>query len=147
MTAVTHYFPKRYSVNDDALRKILTDSRTIATVGFSNNPKKPGYYVPQYMMVKGYRVIPVNPSIQEILGQKAYPDLLSIPEPVDIVQIFRAPPEVPAVVEQAIQIGAKVIWMQIGAVNPEAGQRASDAGLAVVMDRCLMIEHKRLVSR
>lgn len=147
MTTVTRYFPKEYSVNDDALRKILIDSRTIATVGFSNNPKKPGYYVPQYMMDKGYRVIPVNPSIQEILGQKAYPDLLSIPEPVDMVQIFRAPSEVPAVVEQAIQIGAKVIWMQIGAVNPEAGQRASDAGLAVVMDRCLMIEHKRLVVR
>lgn len=147
MTTVTRYFPKEYGVNDDALRKILIDSRTIATVGFSNNPKKPGYYVPQYMMDKGYRVIPVNPSIQEILGQKAYPDLLSIPEPVDMVQIFRAPSEVPAVVEQAIQIGAKVIWMQIGAVNPEAGQRASDAGLAVVMDRCLMIEHKRLVVR
>lgn len=147
MTTVTRYFPKEYGVNDDALRKTLIDSRTIATVGFSNNPKKPGYYVPQYMMDKGYRVIPVNPSIQEILGQKAYPDLLSIPEPVDMVQIFRAPSEVPAVVEQAIQIGAKVIWMQIGAVNPEAGQRASDAGLAVVMDRCLMIEHKRLVVR
>ena len=147
MTPATHYFPKGHSVNDDALRKILTDSRTIATVGFSNNPKKPGYYVPQYMMDKGYRVIPVNPSIQEILGQKAYPDLLSIPEPVDMVQIFRAPSEVPAVVEQAIQIGAKVIWMQIGAVNPQAAQRASDAGLAVVTDLCIMIEHKRLVGR
>lgn len=136
-----------FSVNDYELRKILIESKTIATVGFSNNPKKPGYYVPRYMMDKGYHVIPVNPSFQEILGQKAYPDLLSIPEPVDMVQIFRPPAEVPAVVDQAIQIKAQVIWMQIGAVNPQAAQRASDAGLAVVTDLCIMIEHKRLVGR
>ncbi len=134
-------------MNDYELRNILINSKTIATVGFSKDPKRPGYYVPRYMMDKGYRVIPVNPSIQEILGQKAFPDLLSIPEPVDMVQIFRPPAEVPPVVDQAIQIGAHVIWMQIGAVNPQAAQRASDAGLAVVTDLCLMIEHKRLVGK
>jgi predicted CoA-binding protein len=135
------------NVNDYELRKILINSKAIATVGFSQDPKKPGYYVPQYMMDKGYHVIPVNPSFQEILGQKAYPDLLSIPEPVDIVQIFRPPAEVPAVVDQAIQKGARVIWMQIGAVNPEAAQKAIDAGLVVVTDLCMMIEHKRLVGK
>ena len=134
-------------MNDYELRNILIKSKTIATVGFSKDPKRPGYYVPRYMMDKGYHVIPVNPSIQEILGQKAFPDLLSIPEPVDMVQIFRPPAEVPAVVDQAIQIGAHVIWMQIGAVNPQAAQKASDAGLAVVTDLCLMIEHKRLVGK
>ncbi len=131
--------------NDYELRKILTKSKTIATVGFSSNPQRPGYYVPEYLLNQGYHVIPVNPSLQEILGQKAYPDLLSVPEPVDVVQIFRPPDQVPAVVDQAIQIGAKAVWMQIGAVNQEAAQKAADAGLTVVTDRCMMVEHKRLV--
>ena len=131
-------------MNDTQLKEIFQTARTIATVGFSTNPARPGYYVPEYLMLQGYRVIPVNPTIQEVLGQKAYPDLLSVPEKVDVVQIFRRPEDVPAIVEQAIQIGAKVVWMQIGAANPEAARIAQAAGLAVVMDKCMMIEHKRL---
>lgn len=118
--------------------------RTIATVGFSTNPERPGYYVPEYLISKGYHVIPVNPMIQEVLGQKAYPDLLSVPEKVDVVQIFRRPEDVPAIVEQAIKIDARVVWMQLGVQNADAAKVAEAAGLQVVMDKCMMIEHKRL---
>jgi uncharacterized protein len=133
-------------VNDAEIKEILLSARTIATVGFSTNPERPGYYVPEYMMLKGYRVIPVNPLINEVQGQKAYPDLLGIPDKVDLVQIFRPPAEAPAIVEQAIKIGAKVIWMQIGATNRDAAAVAQTAGLSVVMDKCMMIEHKRLIT-
>jgi predicted CoA-binding protein len=132
-------------MNDYELRKIFEISKTIATVGFSTNPERPGYYVPQYLMEHGFQVIPVNPSITEILGQKAYADLTKIPEKIDVVQIFRPPEAVPAIVDQAIQIGARVVWMQLGAANEEAAQRARDAGLTVVMDRCMMVEHRRLI--
>lgn len=131
-------------MNDAQLKEIFENSRTIATVGLSSNPQRPGYYVPEYLILKGYRVIPVNPTMEEALGQKAYPDLLAVPEKVDVVQIFRPPEEVPAIVEQAIKIGARVVWMQIGAANPDAAQVAQAAGLSVVMDKCMMIEHKRL---
>jgi predicted CoA-binding protein len=131
-------------MTDPEMKEMFQAVRTIATVGFSTNPARPGYYVPEYLMLKGYRVIPVNPTIQDALGQKAYPDLLSVPEKVDVVQIFRRPEDVPAIVEQAIKIGAKVIWMQIGATNPEAVKTAQTAGLGVVTDKCMMIEHKRL---
>lgn len=131
-------------MTDPEMKEMFQTVRTIATVGFSTNPARPGYYVPEYLMLKGYRVIPVNPTIQDALGQKAYPDLLSVPEKVDVVQIFRRPEDVPAIVEQAIKIGAKVIWMQIGATNPEAVKTAQTAGLGVVTDKCMMIEHKRL---
>jgi predicted CoA-binding protein len=134
-------------MNDAQLKEMYQTIRTIATVGFSTNPARPGYYVPEYLTLKGYRVIPVNPMIQEGLGQKAYPDLLAVPDKIDVVQIFRRPEDVPAIVEQAIQIGARVVWMQIGAANPEAAQAAQTAGLAVVMDKCMMIEHKRLFGK
>jgi predicted CoA-binding protein len=133
-------------VNDAEIKAILESAHTIATVGFSTNPQRPGYYVPEYMMHKGYRVIPVNPLIKEVLGQKAYPDLLAVSGKVDMVQIFRPPAEVPAIVDQAIKIGAKVIWMQIGATNRDAALIAQAAGLSVVMDKCMMIEHKRLIT-
>jgi uncharacterized protein len=132
-------------VTDAEIKEILTNAHTIATVGFSTNPQRPGYYVPEYMMRKGYRVIPVNPLIKEVLGQTAYPDLLAVPEKVDVVQIFRPPAEAPAIVEQAIKIGAKVVWMQIGATNRDAAATAEAAGLLVVIDKCMMIEHKRLI--
>lgn len=131
-------------MTDPEMKEMFQTVRTIATVGFSTNPARPGYYVPEYLMLKGYRVIPVNPTIQDALGQKAYPDLLSVPEKVDVVQIFRRPEDVPAIVDQAIKIGAKVIWMQIGATHPEAVKNAQTAGLGVVTDKCMMIEHKRL---
>lgn len=132
-------------MTDPEMKDMFQTVRTIATVGFSTNPSRPGYYVPEYLMLKGYRVIPVNPTIQDALGQKAYPDLLSVPDRVDVVQIFRRPEDVPAIVEQAIKIGAKVIWMQIGATNPEAVKTAQAAGLGVVTDKCMMVEHKRLL--
>jgi predicted CoA-binding protein len=131
-------------VNDSQMKKVFETAHTIATVGLSSDPEKPGHYVPVYLQSIGYRIIPVNPRLTEILGQKAYPDLLSIPEPVDVVQIFRPPQEVPAIVEQAIQIGAHVVWMQIGTGNREAARRAEQAGLEVVMERCMMVEHNRL---
>jgi len=131
-------------MNDTQMRELFQTVRTIATVGYSTNPERPGSYVPEYLMRKGYRVIPVNPMLQDALGEKAYPDLLAIPEKVDVVQIFRRPEDVPALVEQAIQIGAKYVWMQIGAANKDAAQKAQAAGLLVAMDKCMMIEHKRL---
>ncbi len=134
-------------MNDDELRELYQTIKTIATVGYSTEPSKPAYYVPEYLSLIGYHVIPVNPAIQEGLGHKAFPDLLSIPEPVDVVQIFRRPDQVPPIVDQAIAIGAKVVWMQRGAANPQAAQVAQAAGLTVVMDKCMMIEHKRLYGK
>ncbi len=133
-------------MNDAQMIEMYQTVHTIATVGLSTQPARAGYYVPQYLIGKGYRVIPVNPMLQEAFGQTAYPDLLAVPEKVDVVQIFRPPQDVPAIVAQAIQIGAKYVWMQIGAANPDAAQTAAAAGLGVVVDKCMMIEHKRLFS-
>jgi predicted CoA-binding protein len=131
-------------MTDDELRELYRNTHVIATVGLSANPERPGYSVPQYLQEHGYRIIPVNPALTEALGEKAYPDLASVPEKVDIVQIFRRAEDVPPIVEQAIAIGAKVIWMQLGVSNEEAAARAEQAGLTVVMDRCLRAEHRRL---
>ncbi len=118
----------------DTMRQILKDVNTIAVVGQSSRPHRAGYYVPQYLQAHGYRIIPVNPNLRESLGEKAYPDLLSIPEPVDLVLIFRRPEYIPEVVDQAIQIGARAVWMQLGIINQQAAQKAQEAGLEVVMD-------------
>ncbi len=126
----------------DRLR-ILETYRRIAMVGLSANPFRPSHFAGVYMLAEGYRVIPVNPNEKEILGQKCYASLRQIPEPVEIVDIFRAPSAVPAIVEEAIAIGAKVIWMQLGVIHEEAAERARQAGLEVVMDRCVKIEHAR----
>lgn len=125
-------------------RRILREVKTIAVVGLSRRKTRAGYYVPAYMQSAGYRIIPVNPHLDEALGEKAYPDLLSIPQPVDMVVIFRRSEDVPPVVEQAIQIGAKVVWMQLGIVNQAAAERARAAGLQVVMDSCIKVDHQRL---
>jgi predicted CoA-binding protein len=126
-------------------RGILQAAKTLAVVGLSRREDRPGYYVPAYMQAAGYRIVPVNPNLDEALGEKAYPDLLSIPEPVDVVVIFRRSEDVPPVVEQAIQIGAKVVWMQLGIINEAAAERARAAGLEVVMDSCIKIDHQRLI--
>jgi predicted CoA-binding protein len=123
---------------------ILRSSRTIAVVGLSGRRFRPSYGVAEYLQKAGYRIIPVNPRESQILGEKCYPDLESIPEPVDIVDIFRRPEFVPEVVEAAIRIGAKVIWMQEGVVHEEAAERGEAAGLTVIMDRCLLKDHRRL---
>jgi predicted CoA-binding protein len=125
---------------DDILRK----SRTIAVVGLSPKRFRPSYGVAEYMKRAGYRIIPVNPGQHEIMGETCYPDLDSIPEQVDIVDIFRRPEYVPDVVDAAIRKGAKAIWMQEGVIHEEAAHRAEEAGIAVVMDRCLLKDHRRL---
>ncbi|HXF68745.1 MAG TPA: CoA-binding protein [Thermoflexus sp.] len=138
--------PEPITVQDDAvLRRILQEARTIAVVGLSADPERPSHQVASYLQRQGYRIIPVNPTIPEVLGEPSYPDLLSIPEPVDVVDIFRPARYVPEIVEQAIAKGAKVVWMQLGVIHFEAAQRAHEAGLLVVMDRCMKVEHQRLL--
>ena len=126
------------------LRRILADYRNVAVVGLSANWHRPSYFAAKYLLDHGYNVIPVNPAYEEVLGRTCYPDLRSIPEPVGVVDIFRKPEEVPALVEDAIAIGAKVVWMQIGVIHEEAAARAREAGLDVVMNRCMKIEYGRL---
>jgi predicted CoA-binding protein len=112
-------------------------------VGLSSNPFRPSHFAAIYMLAEGYNVIPVNPREQEILGRRCYASLRDIPQKVDLVDIFRDPEAVPPIVEDAIAIGAKVVWMQLGVINQAAAQRARDAGLEVVMDACVKIEHAR----
>jgi len=131
-------------MNDKQLKELYKTIQTIASVGLSANVEKPSFGIVYYLQQQGYRIIPVNPTAPEILGQKSYPDLLSIPEKVDVVQLFRRSEDVPPFVEQAIQIGARVVWMQQGISNPEAAKKAEAAGLTVVMDRCMRAEHIRL---
>ncbi len=130
----------------DKMRRILKEARTIAVVGLSAQWNRPSNFAAKYLKDRGYRIIPVNPKYDEILGEKCYPSLLDIPEKVDVVEIFRKPEEVLPIVEQAIKIGAKVVWMQIGVVNEEAAKRAEEAGLEVIMNRCMKIEHATLLS-
>ena len=124
--------------------ELLKTSRTIAVVGLSNKRFRPSYGVAEYMQRNGYRIIPVNPFLQAVLGEKCYPDLDSVPEAVDIVDIFRRSEHVPEIVEAAIRKGAKVIWMQEGVIHEDAARRAEEAGLAVIMDRCILKDHRRL---
>lgn len=131
--------------SDEQLRRILTSARTIGVVGLSSHPDQAGYAVPAYLQSVGYRIIPVNPHLEASLGEKAYPDLLQVPEQVDVVQIFRPGEEVLPVVEQAIRIGATAVWMQEGVVNEEAALLARNAGLDVVMNACMRAAHKRLI--
>ncbi|MFQ5757349.1 MAG: CoA-binding protein [Acidiferrobacterales bacterium] len=126
------------------LRRILQQNRVIAVVGLSANWYRPSYFAAKYLQEHGYRIIPVNPRYAEILGENCYPTLRDIPEPVDVVQIFQRPDQVLPIIAGAIDIGAKVVWMQLGIVNEEATERARQAGLDVVMDRCMKIEHARL---
>ena len=130
---------------DNVLREILQSANTIASVGLSSNPAKESYGIVLYLKEQGYRVIPVNPTAAEILGEKAYPDLKSVPEKIDVVQVFRRPEDVPPVVDEAIQVGAKVVWMQEGIVHEGAAKKAHAAGLQVVMDACMRATHRRLM--
>lgn len=126
----------------DRLR-ILERYRRIAMVGLSSNPFRPSHFAAIYLLSEGYEVLPVNPRETEVLGRKSYPSLLEVPRPVEVVDIFREPAAVPAIVEEAIEVGAKVIWMQLGVIHEAAAERARQAGLEVVMDRCMKIEHAR----
>jgi predicted CoA-binding protein len=126
------------------LRRILAENRTIAVVGLSADWFRPSYFAAKYMQEHGYRVIPVNPRYTQILGEKCYASLRDIPDKVDIVDCFRKSEDIPPIDDDAIAIGARVLWMQIGVINEDAAQRARAAGLEVVMDRCVKIEHARL---
>ena len=129
------------------IKEIVTKYHTIAVVGLSPDQGKPSFEVAAYLQRAGYRIIPVNPACQEILGERCYPTLADIPDEVEIVDVFRRAEFLPEVVEQAIAKGAKVVWMQEGIVNQAAAARAEEAGLAVVMDLCLLKEHYKLASR
>jgi predicted CoA-binding protein len=126
---------------------ILNEYRTVAVVGLSPDPNRPSYKVAAYLAEHGYEVIPVNPDIREILGKPCYPDLQSLPQSVEVVDIFRRSEEVVPIVDEAIKIGAKAVWMQEGVINAEAAARARDAGLLVVMNRCMLKEHRRFKDR
>lgn len=129
-------------IND--LRRILVDYRRVAMVGLSADWSRPSNFAAKYLLDHGFEVIPVNPKYDEILGQKCYADLRAIPTPIDVVDLFQRAERVPPFVDQAIEIGARVVWMQLGIVNEEAAAKARAAGLEVVMDRCMKIEYARL---
>ncbi|MCH8090516.1 MAG: CoA-binding protein [Chloroflexi bacterium] len=126
---------------------ILSEGKTIAVVGLSPRPERDSHLVAKYLKEQGYRIIPVNPMVDEVLGEKSYPDLKAIPERVDVVDVFRKAEDVLPIVDQAIDIGASAVWMQLGIVNEAAATRAREAGLGVVMDLCMLIEHKRMVGK
>jgi len=134
-------------MDDQLIEKMLDESKTIAVVGFSSSPSKAGYYVPAYLQNQGYRIIPVNPYLQEGLGEPAYPTLEDIPEMVDLVLIFQRSENVPPFVDQAIAIGAKGVWMQSGIAHSQAAAKARAAGLDVVQNRCMMVEHRYFAGR
>ena len=131
--------------SDKEMKDILLSAKTIASVGLSSNQEKESYWIVSYLKEQGYRIIPVNPTATEILGEKVYPSLSAIPDKVDVVQVFRKSEDVPPVVDEAIKIGAKVVWMQEGIVNEEAAKKAREAGLQVIMDACMRATHRRLI--
>ena len=127
----------------DTVQEIIETCKTVAVVGLSPQPNRDSYVVAQYLQSQGYRIIPVNPRVEEVLGEKSYPDLVSIPVPVDVVDVFRRPEKVLPLVEQAVEIGVRAVWMQKGVVNQEAAALARAAGLMVVMDMCLECEVRK----
>ncbi len=141
----TGKYPRGPTVSDD-IRDILHASKTVAVVGLSDNPARDSYHVAAYLQRHGYRIIPVNPAVTEVLGERAYPSLRDVPGPVDLVDVFRRPDAVPAVVDDAIAVGAKALWLQEGVVHEQAAARARAAGMRVVMDRCVLKEHARLAA-
>lgn len=131
---------------DAVMREILGSFETIAVVGASANPDRAGNYIPAYLKQKGYRIIPVNPNHERVLGEKCYPSLRDIPEPVEVVEVFRRPEFTPDIVREAIEIGAKAVWLQLGIVNDEARRLAAGAGLLFVQDECMGPQHRRLLA-
>ena len=130
-----------------AIQRVLNTAKTIAIVGLSSNELRPSYFVGYYLKRHGYRVIPVNPREQEILGETCYPSLQDVPEKVDVVDVFRAPDALPGIARDAVAIGASTLWCQFGVINEEGARIAEDAGLTVIMDRCLKVEHARYAGR
>lgn len=126
-----------YAPADQELRAILDRARTIAVVGLSSNPRRDSHGVARFLQVRGYRIVPVNPNETEVLGEKAYPTLLDVPDPVDLVNVFRRPAATPEVAERAVALGAPVLWLQLGIESDEARRIAEEAGLTVIMDLCI----------
>lgn len=133
--------------NPETIQKILYEQRRVAVVGLSSNHLRASHFVAYYLQRNGYEVIPVNPRETNVLGQTSYPDLLSIPGGVDVVDVFRDPSAVPEIVDQAIAIGARSLWLQFGVIHEAAAAKAADAGFDVVMDKCIKIEHARYIGR
>lgn len=127
----------------ETIQRILDECRTIAVVGLSSDPSRPSHDVSSYMRRNGYKVIPVNPNETSVFGEKSYPDLAAVPEKIDLVDVFRRSDEAGKAVDEAIAVGAKAVWLQEGVIDRDAAERASDAGLLVVMDRCWLKEHLR----
>jgi uncharacterized protein len=135
--------PDGVTATADPILEILKKYKTIAVVGLSSNPARPSFGVTEYMQGAGYRIIPVNPNESEVLGEKSYARLEDVPGKIEIVNVFRRSENVPPVVESAIRVGAKVVWMQLGVENAAAAERAQAAGLIVVEDACILVEHRR----
>ncbi|WAH35568.1 CoA-binding protein [Alicyclobacillus dauci] len=131
--------------NDETIAKILEDAKTIAVVGLSDKPERDSYRVAEYLQRHGYRIIPVNPSIDTVLGQKSVPSLRDLDDPVDIIDVFRRSDALPAVVDESLTLSAPVIWAQLGIINEDAAQTATENGKTMIMDRCIKIEHSRLL--
>jgi predicted CoA-binding protein len=129
------------------IQRVLHGAKTIAVVGLSGNELRASYFVGYYLKRHGYRVIPVNPRENEILGEKSYPSLLDVPEPVDVVNVFRAPDALPQIARDAVAIGAGALWCQFGVINEEGARIAAGGGMTVIMDRCIKVEHARYVGR
>jgi len=127
----------------DPIRDLLTSAKTIAVVGLSSSPLRPSYGVAAYLQQHGYRIIPVNPTINGALGEKAYPSLQDVPEPIDLIDVFRRPEHVDAIVDQAIALKVPALWLQETVVNEAAAARARQAGITVVMDKCILKEHRK----
>jgi hypothetical protein len=130
-----------------AIQRVLHTARTVAIVGLSGNQLRASYFVGYYMKRHGYRVIPVNPRESEILGEVSYPSLSDVPDPVDVVNVFRAPSALPEIAREAVAVNAGVLWCQFGVINPEGARIAQEGGLTVIVDRCLKVEHARYVGR
>ncbi len=137
--------PNDISTQPEAIRSLLQQARTIAVVGISARHDRPSHEVAHYLQRAGYTIIPVNPAYEEVLGQKCYPNLHEVPVKIDLVDVFRKPAEVMAVVDEAIAVGAGSVWLQLGVIAPDAADKAAAAGLKVVSDRCTKIEHRRRI--
>ena len=132
-------------MRDELMQTMMQETQTIAVVGLSKKPFRAGFYVPEYLQAQGYRIIPVNPFLkEEVLSEKPYPNLIEIPDPVDMVLLFQRSENVPPFVDEAIEIGSKFIWMQLGIEHPSAAEKAEAAGLKVVQNACMLVEHRRL---
>ncbi|AQS59750.1 CoA-binding protein [Desulforamulus ferrireducens] len=131
--------------SDDKVKKLLETCKTIAVVGLSDKPHRDSYKVAQYMQTQGYRIIPVHPRVKEVLGEKAYKTLADVPEKIDLVNVFRKSEDTPAVVEQSLPLKPQAIWLQLGIANEEAARIAEQAGIDFIQDRCIKVEHARLL--